>query len=571
MHICLEKSGSILGFSPVLSPLFAEFLRRRFMPVICGAFACMFLTCSLSYAQSSGAVTYDKVLELLQLEVKEEKLLKLLKDQPTVFTLSDGQIADLKKAGATDSLLSAMKSAPKSVVESDIGGYVMILDVSVSMLETVSDGQSKWEAAKKSASELITNVPDGLSLALVVYGHNKAKPCDVEILRPLAPINGEGKAALTRRIQQLEPSGNTPIGKSLQVAAEQVNNSRTPAKILLITDGIETCKGDPLGEATKFANSDIEGRTIDVIGFGLKPEEIESVSKIAENGKGKYFGAKDSQELSIAFELAEQELFQKLSKTEGAVKLASSKELTKPTELKVNTYTNARLSAGNSHYWKVDFQPGKYVLVYDMHTADYRYTGIHGSAHVGVNRGGEFFSEQRAEVIFNGVRGRNTLELQFSSPTTKIIQVHCAKSNSSLHDYHIGVFEKGTKFGVPYLVNSAEIRQMDLGKPTTSPQLGATPEFHSDNVVCYKVKLPAGDFVVDIKWTDGAGSDVNGIQRCAWVCNEYGIYKSNLVTGQSERDAKVKLQTADEQEVIMAFQAAKRNEKITVKITQVDQ
>jgi len=531
----------------------------------------MFLTCDWLYAQSSNPVTYDKVLELLKLEIKDEKLLRLLKDQPTVFTLSEGQIAELKKAGATDSLLAAMKSAPKSVVESDIGGYVMILDVSVSMLETAADGQSKWEAAKKSASELIANVPDGLSLAVVVYGHNKLKPCDVEILRPLAPINGDAKAEITRRIQQLEPSGNTPIGKSLQVAAEQVNQSRTPAKILLITDGIETCKGDPLGEATKFANSDIEGRTIDVIGFGLKPEEIESVSKIAENGKGKYFGAKDSQELSIAFEQAKQELFQKLTKTDGGVKVPASKDLSKPTELKVNSYTTARLSHGNSHYWKVDFQPGKYVLVFDLHAAPLRYTILVGSAHLGVNRGGEFFSEQRALVSLNGMQERNTLELQVSSPTTKILQVNSDRVSSEIVEYQIGVFKEDTKFGVPFLVNSPEVRELELEKLTTSPQLGRNTEFFLDNIVYYKAKLPAGDFIVDVQWTDGTGSDIGVNTRGASILNLYGVRKSTLVEGQTGREAKVKLLTADEGEVIMAFAAAKRNEKITVKITQVDE
>ncbi len=74
---------------------------------------------------------------------------------------------------------------------------------------------------------LIANVTDRFSLAVVVYGYNKLKPCDVEILRPLAPINGEGKAEITRCIKQSEPSGSTPICNSLQVAAEQVNQSRT--------------------------------------------------------------------------------------------------------------------------------------------------------------------------------------------------------------------------------------------------------------------------------------------------------------------------------------------------------
>ena len=109
-----------------------------------------------------------------------------------------------------------------------------------------------------------------------------------------------------------------------------------------------------------------------------------------------------------------------------------------------------------------------------------------------------------------------------------------------------------------------------MGKPTTSPQLGGTPEFYFDNVICYNVKLPAGDFVVDMQWTDGAGSDVNAIQRSAWICDKYGVYKSSLVTGQAERSARVKLQTAEDQEVILAFQAARRNEKITVMVTQVD-
>lgn len=545
-------------------------LCQKPLSVISMIFVSLFWTSGFSCAQSTP-VTFDRVLELLKLEVKEDKLLALLKEQPTVFTLSDDQVAQLKRAGATDALLTMMQSSAKSVIQSDVGGYVMILDVSVSMLENTSDGQSKWEAAKKSATELIASVPDGLSLAVVVYGHEKSKPCEVEVLRSLMPINGNDKAEVTRRIQQLQPSGNTPIGRSLQVAAEQVYKSRTPAKILLITDGIETCKGDPLTEASKFAASEATGRSIDVIGFGLKPEEIQSVSKIAANGKGKYFDAKNSQELKVAFEQAKQDLLQKLTKTDGAVKLAASKVLNKPSELMVDTYTNARLAPGNYHYWQVNFQPGKYVVVCDFRSPENRYITIEAGAKLGVERDGEFVAEQSSGFLDHGLRGRVVMEVEFSSPTTKIIEINVDKSNQSLHDYHLGVFKQGTKFGVPFLVNSPEVKELEFGKEVTSPQLGGTNVFLLDNVVYYKVKLPAGDILVDVQWTGGNGVDeVAASPRHAWVCDTYGVYKSKLVGAQSEKQAKVKLLTAEEQEVILAFYAASRNEKITVKVTQVD-
>ncbi|WP_292652142.1 hypothetical protein, partial [Mesorhizobium sp.] len=71
------------------------------------------------------------------------------------------------------------------------------------------------------------------------------------------------------------------------------------ATVILITDGLETCNGDPcaLGKELKAAGVDF---TVDVVGFGLTADEGRQVACLADNTGGKYIQASDEQALQNA-------------------------------------------------------------------------------------------------------------------------------------------------------------------------------------------------------------------------------------------------------------------------------
>src|SRR3972149_121420 len=59
-------------------------------------------------AAPGKAITYEDVLKLLELGIDEKEILKRLEKSPTVFTLGADQVEELKKAGASETLLAAL-------------------------------------------------------------------------------------------------------------------------------------------------------------------------------------------------------------------------------------------------------------------------------------------------------------------------------------------------------------------------------------------------------------------------------------------------------------------------------
>jgi len=105
---------------------------------------------AVTHAQTSPAVTFEKVLELLELEVKEAKLLSLIEQSPTTFVLGEEQVRILEQAGATDAVIAAMQKKGSTITPgSDISEFVVILDCFGSMKDQIAGGSTKWQALAK--------------------------------------------------------------------------------------------------------------------------------------------------------------------------------------------------------------------------------------------------------------------------------------------------------------------------------------------------------------------------------------------------------------------------------------
>ena len=72
------------------------------------------------------------------------------------------------------------------------------------------------------------------------------------------------------------------------------------SQVVLITDGMETCHGDPAAEAEKLTQQFKNLRAVEVIGVGLNADEKQAVGLIARRGRGKYYDATSVNELKKA-------------------------------------------------------------------------------------------------------------------------------------------------------------------------------------------------------------------------------------------------------------------------------
>ena len=131
-----------------------------------------------------------------------------------------------------------------------------------------------------------------MNLTFIIYGHDRARGCDaVRVVRPLSPLDARGRGELVRLIGRLQPVGSTPIALALRTAGRELANAQALSGVILISDGKEMCGGDPAAEAAALAPRLAPGFGVQVVGFGVKADERQSLEAIAQAGEGQYLDA----------------------------------------------------------------------------------------------------------------------------------------------------------------------------------------------------------------------------------------------------------------------------------------
>ncbi len=193
------------------------------------------------------------------------------------------------------------------------GNLVFILDASGSMGAQIQ-GKMKIDIAKEVLTQLINDLPAGVNVGLVAYGHRQKADCnDVEELAALGPLN---KESLIKKIKILEHKGKTPITRSVQIVAEGLKTLEDETTIVLISDGEETCDSDPCAMVKSLKASGIKFVT-HVIGFDVTDKEKAQLSCLAEAGGGSYFSAKNAGE----FTTAARKVVEKTEQSSGKLKI----------------------------------------------------------------------------------------------------------------------------------------------------------------------------------------------------------------------------------------------------------
>ncbi|WP_316364708.1 VWA domain-containing protein [Candidatus Thiodiazotropha sp. CDECU1] len=190
--------------------------------------------------------------------------------------------------------LAAEETSPETVGKNRL----FILDGSGSMWGQI-DNRSKIEIAKDVMKKMVGTLSAQDQLGLLVYGHRRKGDCnDVELVYPMAGIN---HSAMSQQIDAIQPKGKTPITESVEQAVDLVRTLEDEAEIVLVSDGLETCKRDPC-EAVKQAKQAGVRFRLHVVGFDLKKEETAQLKCMAEAGGGRYVLAKNAHELNSGIE-----------------------------------------------------------------------------------------------------------------------------------------------------------------------------------------------------------------------------------------------------------------------------
>jgi Ca-activated chloride channel family protein len=191
----------------------------------------------------------------------------------------------------------------------------------------------RWQSDMKItiAQKLLSNLLDSLKnvpnleLALRVFGHQKQfPPQDCDDTKLEIPFAKDNISRIKNKLKTITPRGTTPIASSLDASADDFtpcDNCRNI--IILITDGMEECGGDPCAVSKNLQKK----------GIILKPFII-GIGKDFSNAfscVGTYFNAGNEQQFQQALNIV---ISQALNSTTAQVNLLDT--YGNPTETNVN-------------------------------------------------------------------------------------------------------------------------------------------------------------------------------------------------------------------------------------------
>ncbi len=194
-------------------------------------------------------------------------------------------------------LVAGVLAAGAARAQAPTPDVMLILDASNSMWGRV-DGRPKIVVARAAVVDLLRALPRGTRLGLMAYGHRRAGDCaDIETVVPVGAVDA---GALTARVNALSPRGRTPITDAVRQAARELRSTERPARVILVSDGIETCNADPCALAAELRASGVDFVT-HVIGFDVADARDQAQLRcLAEGTGGRFIAAQDARSLADA-------------------------------------------------------------------------------------------------------------------------------------------------------------------------------------------------------------------------------------------------------------------------------
>lgn len=210
---------------------------------------------------------------------------------------------------------------------------LFLLDGSGSMLAHW-ENSTRIMVAKRLLSDLVDSVKinTDVELALRVYGHQydkryqNCKDTKLEV-----GFSSDNHEIIKKTLMQLKPQGTTPIAYSLQQAADDFPDEPDVRNIIIIiTDGLESCGGDPCDVSLALQKKRVFLKPF-VIGIGMNENYEKQFACL-----GQFFDARNIAEFRNVLNLA---LKQTLDKTTVSVELLDIDNA--PNETNVNvTFVN---------------------------------------------------------------------------------------------------------------------------------------------------------------------------------------------------------------------------------------
>ena len=315
---------------------------------------------------------------------------------------------------------------------------LFVFDASKSM-SAKFEGTTRMDGAKQLVYKFIDSLSKNKNyqFALRMYGHKTKYPpgdCkESELVVPFAPNN---LVMIKQKVSEAQPTGITPIEHSLTQSANDFKDRNGLNIVIIITDGIEECGGDPCKARQKLLDKGIVFKPF-IIGIGLTPKQIKTFECV-----GTFFKFENDSTFSTISNLIKQQ--QNPNKSSAQVNLLDNKSL--PTETNVNltfydaysgiykyNYIHTLNTADRPDTLKLDESITYKVVAHTIPPVQSQetklYAGIHNiiafdapQGFLNITRGdGPYNTNAKIKCVIRKGKDMNTLNVQELNTTEKYI------------------------------------------------------------------------------------------------------------------------------------------------------
>jgi Ca-activated chloride channel family protein len=215
-----------------------------------------------------------------------------------------------------------------------ITNVLIVFDCSNSMSSKWGNG-TRLDAAKSLLNQLVDSLHQDpeVHIALRVYGSQSGVDMhDCKDTKLEVPFSRTNVDKIKTFIAGVKPTGYTPIAYSLTQAAADFSSACVKNVIILITDGIEECEGDPCSVSKQLQARNIIFKPY-IIGIGLSDEKMQFFDCV-----GRYYSPKNAAEIKTVVSSV---VSQATGSTSLQVMLMDGKGQPKYTDVDM-TFTNAK-------------------------------------------------------------------------------------------------------------------------------------------------------------------------------------------------------------------------------------
>lgn len=182
---------------------------------------------------------------------------------------------------------------------------MIVFDASGSMAGTDMNSPPTPRIARvrEALAAVLPDIAAARRLGLIDYGPGPYNRCD-NIELQMEPTTNAASRILAA-VNKLVPAGRTPLTSAVREAAKVLRFPQKPAVVVLLTDGEETCGGDPCGLA-RALRAQGASLTVHVIGYRSR-SAVEGTGYLqarclADETGGLYVSVETKDELIAAFQ-----------------------------------------------------------------------------------------------------------------------------------------------------------------------------------------------------------------------------------------------------------------------------